>query len=115
LVDAYADADPAAVKKPKLAVKKAEDRVAELAIKAEAADPLAARHIGSRPFRGRARPRADRGATTGGRAGDRRMAQAVRDLVAADKAWHGVSAQVTQLLAHVPNASVRCDAAGDYG
>ena len=43
------------------------------------------------------------------------MAQAVRDLVAADKAWHGVSAQVTQLLAHVPNASVRCDAAGDYG
>ena len=54
LVDAYADADPAAVKKPKLAVKKAEDRVAELAIKAEAADPLAARHIGSRPFRGRA-------------------------------------------------------------
>jgi excisionase family DNA binding protein len=61
--------------------------------------PLAARHIGSRPFRGRARPRANRGAATGGRAGDRRMAQAVRDMVAADKAWHGVSAQVTELLA----------------
>jgi hypothetical protein len=59
--------------------------------------------------------RANQGATTGGLAGDRRMAQAVRDLVAADKARHGVSAQVTQLLAHVPNASVRCDAAGDYG
>jgi hypothetical protein len=44
-----------------------------------------------------------------------RMVQAVRDLVAADKAWHGVSAQVTQLLARVPNASVRYGAAGDHG